>query len=284
MSKVLNVPVVLSNQTKISFPSQHVLLVSFNRPEALNAMTPDMEGDITRLMSWFDNEPELWVVIITGNGRIFCAGADLKAWATREHVSGQVTNDQEGVIANVYGFGSISRRRTSSKPIIAAVNGGAYGGGMEMLLNCDIVIADEKALFAMPEVKRGVVAALGGIPRLSRVAGHQLASEMLLLGRPVTAMEARDRFRFVNEIAPLSSLLETAISYARRIVENSPDAVQATKHALVTSIHEGGVEEAYLKHAWSSESRQAYLGSNIKEGLMAFSEKRKPVWSNPAKL
>lgn len=284
MTNVLNVPVALSNQTKISFPSQHVLLLTLNRPEALNAMTAEMERDIAMLMNWFDNEPELWVIIITGNGRIFCAGADLKAWYTRQHTDGQATNDHERTLANVYGFGAISRRRTSSKPMIAAVNGGAYGGGMEMLLNCDIIIADENAVFAMPEVKRGVVAALGGMPRLSRVAGHQLASEMLLLGRSVTATEARDRFRFVNEVVPLSSLLDTAISYAKRIIENSPDAVQSTKHALVSSLQEGGVDEAFIKHAWSSESKRVYLGTNIKEGLKAFTEKRKPVWTNPAKL
>jgi len=284
MVKVLNVPVTLSNQIKISFPAEHVLLVTLNRPEAMNAMTPRMQADITGLFNWFNSEPELWVVIITGAGRIFCAGADLKAWRGQKYTLPQVTNDQENVVSSAYGFASISRRHTTTKPVICAVNGGAYGGGMELLLNCDIVISDEKATFALPEVKRGVIAAQGGIPRLARIAGHQLASEMLLLGRTVTAVEARDRFRFVNETVPLSSLLDTALSYAQRIVENSPDAVQSTKRGLIASLQHGSVEEAFLAHAWSPESKQAYLGENIKEGLNAFTEKRKPRWKNNSKL
>ncbi|KAF8641209.1 hypothetical protein AX17_000843 [Amanita inopinata Kibby_2008] len=154
----LNPPTV-SDQLKLDFPVDHVLVLTFNRPEVLNAMTPGMADDLKCVLDWFEDEPQLWVVIVTGAGRAFCAGADLKAWNARSQKGN--TNEQEDIAGTVHGFGSISRRQ-SRKPIIAAVIGGAYGGGMEILLNCDVVIASSDAKFALPEVKRGVVAILGG--------------------------------------------------------------------------------------------------------------------------
>jgi len=105
---------------------------------------------------------------------------------------------------------------------------------------------------------------------------------MLLLGRDVTAIEARDRFRFVNEVVPRGKAVETAVSWAMRICENSPDAVQATKHGLVLGLLRGGVEEAFTSHAWSEASKKAWGGENINEGLRSFVEKRNPLWSNPS--
>ncbi|EPQ60279.1 ClpP/crotonase [Gloeophyllum trabeum ATCC 11539] len=279
-----------SAELKVSFPAEHVLQLTLNRPKALNAMTPQMEADINNILNWFDNEESLWfvrmlyiaAVIITGEGRAFCAGADLKAWNEKQS-SGQA-NEQEMLAGSVHGFGSISRRSKTSKPIIAAVNGGTYGGGLEMLLNCDIVIASEEAQFALPEVKRGVLAAQGVIPRIAKIAGHQLASELLLLGRPISAAEAQTRFRFVNQIVPASKVLPTAVEWAKQIVANSPDAVQCTKRGLILAGQHGNFEQATLALAWSPEARRLYNSANIKEGLKAFSEKRKPSWSNPAKL
>ncbi|KAF8273837.1 enoyl-CoA hydratase/carnithine racemase [Lactarius quietus] len=250
-----------SDEVKVSFPKEHVVLLTMNRPKALNAMWHVMEGDLETLLNWFEGEPTLWVAIITGRGRAFCAGADLKAL------------DHQAYYAQaVNGFGSLSRR-TMSKPIIAAVNGIAFGGGMEMVLNCDLVIASDDAAFALPEVKRGVVAAQGGIPRVQAAVGHQFASEMLLLGRTVSAMEAYQRFGFVNAVVPRAQLLQTAVEWAFRITQNSPDAVQSTKRALIEAAKHG-----------IPESTRAYRGENIKEGLKAFREKRKPLWTDPAKL
>ncbi|KAI0059422.1 enoyl-CoA hydratase/carnithine racemase [Artomyces pyxidatus] len=271
----------LSGEVKISFPEPHVLLLTFNRPHALNAVSQRMEADVQAVMQWFDEEPSLWVVIVTGEGRIFCAGADLKAWNARQQ-SGD-TSEQERIASSVYGFGSLSRR-ASPKPIIAAVNGGAFGGGVEMVLNCDLVIASDDAVFALPEVKRGVIAAQGVIPRIRAAAGHQLAAEMLLLGRTVGAAEAQQRFGFVNLVVSREKLLSTALEWARQLVQNSPDSVQSTKRGLVIAAQHGSVETATLAHAWSPESKRAYNGSNIKEGLKAFQQKRKPIWTNPAKL
>ncbi|TDL26351.1 ClpP crotonase [Rickenella mellea] len=280
-----------SEQLIVSIPAEHVLLLRFNRPRSLNAMTPTMHSDIKAILDWFDEEPSLWCVlvgIVTGEGRAFCAGADLKAW-NKDQQSGR-SNEQELVASSVHGFGAISRRTVSSKPIIAAVNGSAYGGGVEMLLNCDLVIASEDAVFALPEVKRGVVAAQGGkgtvvfIPRISGTAGHQFASEMLLLGDTISASDARNRFAFVNLVVPKAEVLTQALKWANTICQNSPDAVQSTKRGLILTRQLGGVEQATVAHAWSSESKRAYKGTNIKEGLKAFAEKRSPSWSNPAKL
>ncbi|VDC05766.1 unnamed protein product [Peniophora sp. CBMAI 1063] len=273
-------PPAHSDAVKVAIPAEHVLLLSMNRPKALNAMSFEMEQDLRTLLDWFDEEPSLWVVIVTGEGRAFCAGADLKLWKQKKE---EGYNDQERIAANVHGFGSLSRR-IMAKPIIACVNGDAYGGAVEILLNCDIVISSEDASFALPEVKRGVIAAQGVIPRLRTSAGHQFAAEMLFLGRKITAIEAQQRFGFVNLVVPRSQLLSTAVDWAKEITQNSPDAVQATKRGLVIASRTGDNERAVLDHAWSAESKRAYTGENIKEGLVAFSEKRGPHWKNPAKL
>lgn len=197
-----------SNEVKVSFPADHVLLLSMNRPKVLNAMSPQMEEDINTVLNWFDGQVSLWCVADLQPYLLcydMCSTANYKCcakglhrdwgrpsvlrwrWSQRvntDHVltlhpslnqksfhlplrwdrrqQNNIGTDQERILSSVHGFGSISRRQKSSKPIIAAVNGGAYGGGLEMVLNCDIVIASDKAQFAFPEVKRGVVAAQGG--------------------------------------------------------------------------------------------------------------------------
>ncbi|KAH9948189.1 enoyl-CoA hydratase/carnithine racemase [Amylocystis lapponica] len=278
-------PPLHSNEIKVSFPQEHVMLLAFNRPKSLNAMTPTMEQDISNVLAWFDNEPSLWrvVVVVTGEGRAFCAGADLHAWNKREQ-SGETKDDAQRKLDNANGFGAISRRFGSPKPMIAAVNGGAYGGGVEIILNCDIVVASEDATLALTEVKRGVVAIAGGMPRLLRSAGHQLASEMLLLGRIIPATEAATRFGIVNKVVPKSEVLPAALEIAAQINANSPDSVQSTKRALLLGNRHGSVEDAVIAHLRSKESVRAMKSENIKEGLKAFSEKRKPAWTTPAKL
>ncbi|KAJ7240484.1 enoyl-CoA hydratase/carnithine racemase [Mycena rebaudengoi] len=269
-------PPVVSEEVLFSIPQEHVLLVTLNRPKSLNALTPRMAEDMRAVLNWFENEPTLWVVIVTGAGRAFCAGADLKSWDKDAQGGRPIEGDT--VISNVHGFASVSRRE-SKKPIIAAVNGSSFGGGTEMVLNCDLVIASQDASFGLPEVKRGVIAIQGGIPRLSRIAGHQLASEMLLLGKTITAEEARNRFGFVNAVVPASEVISTALSFASQIIANSPDAVQSTKIGLLLSQkHTNDVTVA--THVRSPETVDTYAGENIKEGLRAFNEKRKPAWKN----
>lgn len=168
----------------LSLPAPHVLQLTFNRPEQLNAMTDALEADICRTLDWFEAEPSLWVVILSGKGRAFCAGQDLKDWlaknrgnvVTVKHSSGEPMQADSEVQKSVNrmktgGFGGMSARR-STKPILAAVDGICMGGGTETILNCDLVVASSRSVFGLPEVARGVVAAMGGIPRLSQLAGH----------------------------------------------------------------------------------------------------------------
>ncbi|KAJ7472290.1 enoyl-CoA hydratase/carnithine racemase [Mycena galericulata] len=269
-------PPSVSNEIIVNFPKEHILLLTLNRPKSLNALTPQMEDDLRRVLNWFEEEPSLWVVIVTGAGRAFCAGADLKAW-NRNEQSGK-SSEPDGILANVNGFASISRRE-SKKPFIAAVNGSTFGGGTELILNCDLVVASKDAVFGLPEVKRGVIAIQGGIPRLVRTAGHQLASEMLLLGNPVSADDARNRFGFVNFVVSPSEVLETAIAVASQIVANSPDSVQSTKKGLLLSAAHSNSETVAV-HVRSAETLGNLQGDNVKEGLKAFNEKRNPVWKN----
>ncbi|KAJ3862870.1 enoyl-CoA hydratase [Lentinula novae-zelandiae] len=269
-----------SKQLMVSFPDEHVMLLTLNRPQSRNAMTPQMQRDLETVLDWFSEESGLWVAIVTGAGKLFCAGADLVEW-NKDQQSGKI-EEQERLTANRNGFGSISRRQLI-KPLIAAVNGGAHGGGTEIVLNCDLVVAGEDAKFALPEVKRGVVAGAGGIPRLFQIAGHHIAAEMLLTGKTVSASEAHKRFGFVNKVVPSSEVVLEAIRVAQSIVANSPDAVQCTKHALLLS-QKYNPEEAFLKSTFSAESNRVYKGGNIKEGLKAFIEKRSPAWKNPSKL
>ncbi|GJE86230.1 enoyl-CoA hydratase/carnithine racemase [Phanerochaete sordida] len=273
-----------SEEIKVSFPAEHVLLLTLNRPKALNAMTPAMDADIDRILTWVEEVPSIWVSIITGEGRAFCAGADLIAWNKRAHSTKTPESECKDAELQRNGFGAISRRQSWCKPLIAAVNGGTYGGGTELVLNCDIVVASEDAVFATPEVKRGVVAIMGVIPRLARVAGHQLAAEMLLLGRNVTAQEAATRFGFVNKVVPKAEVVKTAVEWAQEIVGNSPDSVQSTKRALMLASQLGDVEDVVVAHTRSKEMLRVYGSENLKAGLRAFSEKKKPVWKNPAKL
>ncbi|KAF5393433.1 hypothetical protein D9757_000470 [Collybiopsis confluens] len=199
-------PPAHSEQLLVSFPAEHVLLLTMNRPKSRNAMTPQMQKDLQNVLDWFSQEAGLW-------------RRETVLW-NKDQQTGQ-RSEQERAVANVHGFGSISQRQLT-KPIIAAVNGGAHGGGTEIVLNCDIVVAGSDAKFALPEVKRGVVAGAGGIPRLSQIAGHHLAAEMLLTGKVISAEDAHMRFGFVNAVVPPSEILPEALRYAQLIVANSP--------------------------------------------------------------
>lgn len=267
----------------VDTPEPHVLVLTMNRPDVLNAMSPELQEALARELDAFERNDDLWVAIIAGKGRMFCAGADLAAWQKRQ-ATAAAGNETADLLGDAHGFGALSRRIAGAKPVIAAVHGGAYGGGTEIVLNADLVVAEEDARFALPEALRGVVAAQGGIPRVAAVAGHQLASEMLLTGRAISAKEAYERFRFVNEVVPRGQALPAARALARRVCAASPDAVRSSKRALQIARSAPGAESAFEAHARTPEARAVYSGRNIKEGLAAFVEKRKPVWTNPARL
>lgn len=155
-----------STNIRVSFPQEHVLLLTFNRPDKRNVIDSTLSQEIGNVLAWFDEEPSLWVVIITGEGQVFCGGGDLKVWHHKQ--SSGTSTEVEEMATSLHGFASITRRHTSLKPMIAAVNGPAYGGGVEILLNCDLVIASQDAVFALPEVKRGIMAGQGGQCVLTR--------------------------------------------------------------------------------------------------------------------
>ncbi|KAG8934926.1 hypothetical protein FRC02_008908 [Tulasnella sp. 418] len=230
-------------------------------------------------MDWFEGEPELWVAILTGKGRAFCAGMDLHTWKDDQKAGG-TTNFDDQLKGDSKGVGSLSRRQCK-KPIIAAVNGFAVGGGLEIVINCDIVIASQEARFGYPEAGVGVAVSAGGLPRLVKVSGHQLAAELLFTGRLISAEEARDRFKFVNSVVPATKVLGEALEWAKRITANSPDAVQSNKRGIIEAHNFGSVEDATRAHASSEETRNMFKGGNMLEGLLAFSKRRKPVWTSP---
>jgi enoyl-CoA hydratase/carnithine racemase len=274
----------------LSTPAPHILMMKMNRPRQLNAMSYGMEQDMKKTLEWFEEEPSLWVVILTGNGRAFCAGQDLKSFLEAEENNSSSGPQDENLSAQARrikdgGFGSVSCRRLS-KPIIAAVDGPAMGGGTELVLNCDLVVATTRSIFALPEVARGVVAAMGGITRISDVAGHQRASEMLLVGEPLSAQDVYNRFNFVNALIPVdrsksaeegqAAIEAEAIRWAAKIVAKSPDAVLVTKEALNMARDAGkgvdGIDQVSLQSLEGQRSKALYDGANIREGLTAFFE------------
>lgn len=175
------------------------------------------------------------------------------------------------------GFGAISRRN-GRKPIIAAVNGIAFGGGTELIVNCDLVVAAQKAAFALPEVKRGVVAMAGALPRIVRTIGRQRAMEMALTGRIVPAQEAKE-WGLVNKVVGdgEGEVVAAAVEYAKMIAENSPDAVIVSREGIKMGWEGVGAEDA-TRIANDSWYPRLLAGENIKEGVKAFVEKRKPRW------
>lgn len=267
----------------VSFPVPHVMLVVFNRPKALNAMTSAGQYDLEFLWSWYDNEPTLRCAIITGAGRAFCAGMDLKEWnqvnarrANGEHV-GQAPMPRTG-------FGALSRRH-GKKPVIAAVNGIAFGGGMEIVANLDLVVAARSAHFSLPEAKRGVVAMAGSLPRLARTIGRPRATELALTGKSITAAEAREwgLINAVTDDAPADCavlerpVVKAALEYAASIVKNSPDSVIISRAGIVAGWEDGSAENAsrLLSENWEAALND---GENLHEGIKAFAEKRGPRW------
>ncbi|KPM36533.1 hypothetical protein AK830_g10033 [Neonectria ditissima] len=259
----------------LSSPQPHVLLVTLNRPRQLNALPRHMHFALDRLWAWYDAEPSLRCAVITGKGRAFCAGADLKEWHDKN-----TTRDDGGPAADDdkwadNGFGGLSNRR-GKKPIVAAVNGLCLGGGMEMVLNTDLVVASSGAKFGLPEVTRGVVAIAGALPRLMRSVGRQRASEMALLGRMYSATELRE-WGLVNAVVDGDGVVDEALRWASEMAGNSPDAVIVSRAGLLGG-WDGEDPRASTRRVDQGVYRGLDGGENMKEGVLSFVEKRKAVW------
>jgi crotonobetainyl-CoA hydratase len=244
----------------------HLLIVTINRPEVMNALHPPASAELSEVFDEFAADPDLWVAIITGAGdRAFSAGNDLKYQAAG--------GDRSMMPAT--GFGGITRRFDLTKPLIAAVNGVAMGGGFEIALACDLIIAAENATFALPEVRVGLAALGGGVHRLPRTIGVKRAMGMILTGRHVSAREGYE-LGFVNEVVPEGQALAGARRWAEEILAVSPMSVRASKQAVHLGLEQGGVAAAEAIHY--PAVAEMIASEDYIEGPRAFAEKRPPQW------
>jgi enoyl-CoA hydratase/carnithine racemase len=250
----------------------HVMIVTIDRPEQRNALNPPANHELGDVFDTFENSPDIWVGIVTGAGdKAFCAGADLK------HASSE---GMGGSFVPPSGFGGLTSRFTRKKPIIAAVNGVAAGGGFELALACDIVIACDTARFGLTEPRVGLAALGGGIQRLIREVGLKRAHAMLLTGRQVSAEDGL-RLGFVNEVVPHADLMAAAMRWADEILKCSPASVRATK-AVAVALDGQTVQSSMETMFTLPEVKALFASPDAKEGPRAFAERRPPRWSNPA--
>lgn len=244
----------------------NLFVVTINRPERMNALHPPGNAELAEAFDEFENNPDLWVAIITGMGdRAFCAGNDLRYQAEGGEMTGQPTT----------GFAGLTARWDLNKPVIAAVNGVAMGGGFEIALACDLIIASESARFALPEPKVGLAALAGGVHRLPRQIGLKNAMGMMLTGRHVPAAEGKE-LGFVNEVVAHENVMARARDWATMILECSPMSIRATKEAAYKGFEEGGVRAAMDQRY--DAVRALRKSEDFVEGPLAFSEKRAPEW------
>ena len=249
----------------------HILIVTINRPEARNAVNAAVHVGIGTALDEAESDPEIRVVIITGAGdKAFCAGADLVALSRGGALA------PEDKAQQAWGFGGFAAHPIS-KPVIGAVNGFAFGGGCELALMCDLIVAAENAQFGLPEVKVGLFAAAGGAFRIVKQLPPKLAMEHLLTGDPFDA-ETALRYGFANRVVPLADLMPTAIALAEKIAGNAPLSVQASKRVALR-MQDGAIAGDDAHWADNSRERKLLMASeDAREGPRAFAEKRKPVW------
>lgn len=240
----------------------NVAIITMNRPEARNAGTLDMANAMLGYVDRIDADPEIRVAVLTGAGGTFCAGMDLKRFL-------------KGQRPSIEGKGFIGLTEAPPrKPIIAAVEGYALGGGCELALTCDLIVAGETARFGLPEVKRGLVARAGGILRLPRQMTYRKAMELLLTGDFFSATEALE-FGLINRVTPEGGALEGALELAAKVAANAPLAVQAVKEVVVQS-QDWPSTEMFQRQVPLTDG--VIASKDAKEGAAAFAEKRAPRW------
>lgn len=239
-------------------------VITLNRPQALNALNGDLLGELLQALSDFDSDDAIGAIVIAGSDKAFAAGADIKQMA-----SASVVDMLNGTFVELF-----DGLRQIRKPVIAAVSGYALGGGCELALACDLIVASETACFGQPEVTIGVIPGAGGTQRLARAVGKALAMEMVLNNRTLTAAEAL-QFGMINRVVSPDRWLEEAIALAEEIASRAPLAVRLGKEAVNRAF------ELPLGEGLAAERRLFYslfATQDQKEGMAAFIEKRKPNW------
>lgn len=252
----------MSDQEVFTEVDDGILVVTFTRPAARNAMNKAVAQGIADAMDRLDGDPSLRVGIITGGGGTFCSGMDLKGFLKGE-----------SPVVEGRGFGGLTQRGPE-KPLIAAVDGYAFAGGMELAMACDLIVANSKAQFGIPEAKRGLAAGAGGLVRLPRQIAPRVAMELALTGDPITAQRAYD-LGLINQVCE-GLAVDAAKALARRIVENGPLAVQASKAIIRDSVF---WPEADMQERQAPYLTPVFTSNDSREGPTAFAEKRKPNWT-----
>jgi len=239
-------------------------LIRLNRPEAMNALNDQLLGELMAALATFDSDDTIGAMVITGSEKAFAAGADIKAMvgaSAVEMIKGSFVELFDGI-------------RRIKKPVIAAVSGFALGGGCELAMSCDMIVASEKAKFGQPEVTIGVIPGAGGTQRLARAVGKAIAMEMVLNNRTLGAQEAL-QFGLVNRVVPVERFLEEALLLAEEVAGRAPLAVRFGKQMVDKAF------ELSLTEALSAERQAFYMlfaSEDQAEGMKAFIEKRKPSW------
>lgn len=239
-----------------------ILTVTLNRPKARNAANKALADGVAAAMDRLDSDDSIRVAILTGAGGTFCSGMDLKAFVTGE------TPNVEG-----RGFAGLTEA-TPRKPLIAAVEGYALAGGLELAISCDLIVAADDAKFGIPEVKRGLAAAAGGLIKLPRQIPKRLAMELALTGDFIGAQRAYD-IGLINEVVPAGTALDAAKALAARIVANGPLAVAISKQVILQS-EDWSADEMWQKQ--QELTMPVFISEDAIEGSVAFAEKRAPNW------
>jgi enoyl-CoA hydratase len=242
----------------------HIATIRLNRPEVMNAINIQLMIELVDMLESLDRDETIRAIVLTGNEKAFAAGADIKEMAGAGSIE-MLLRDQ---------FARWDRIRKIKKPIIAAVSGFALGGGCEIAMTCDIIIASETARFGQPEISIGIIPGAGGTQRLTRAVGKYKAMEMVLTGSSIAADEAM-RWGLVNKVVPVENYLQEAQTLAREIASRPPIAVQLAKEAVLKSF------DTTIESGLEFERKNFYLlfsTEDQKEGMAAFAEKRKPSW------
>ncbi len=242
----------------------HVAIITIDRPEARNAVNGEVATGLEEAIDRFEADDDLWVAVLAGNGPVFCAGADLKAVSSG---GGGALSTERGGFA-----GLVARQRT--KPLIAAVDGPALAGGTELVLACDLVVASREARFGVPEVKRSLVAAAGGLFRLAQKLPTNVATELVVTGDPISAERAH-HFGLVNELCEPGHALDAALALAARIATNAPLAVRESLGVMAMA---RGVDDDEAFRLSGAAMGRLAATEDFAEGPLAFIEKRDPVW------